>query len=198
MGARCSGQLHLPPKSFPTHLPKPCKEWIHWEWIHCLQIRWRLSDVASSGCGGGIPSPNAARSLDALRPASFFPTPSPIYLRPICRAYSGPAKMSRTETANTSTLAVLADYELHHSGDPSPNASQNTTSPSPQQPQQQQQQPANWPTNHRRVPPYRPVNRSLSFEERAAGSNVPEFIFIQSMLHGCWLNAVCSFYTLKM
>lgn len=95
--------------------------------------------------------------------------------------------MSRTETTNTSALSVLADYELHHSGsEPSPNASQNTTSPSPTQ-----QQPANWPTNHRRVPPYRPANRSLSFEERAAGSNVPEFIFIQSMLHGCWLNAVC-------
>ncbi|OJJ07130.1 hypothetical protein ASPVEDRAFT_56607 [Aspergillus versicolor CBS 583.65] len=93
--------------------------------------------------------------------------------------------MSRTETTNTTTLSVLADYELHHSGsEPSPNTSQNTTSPSPTQ-----QQPANWPTNHRRVPPYRPANRSLSFEERAAGSNLPEFIFIQSMLHGCWLNA---------
>ncbi|BCS28629.1 uncharacterized protein APUU_70199S [Aspergillus puulaauensis] len=92
--------------------------------------------------------------------------------------------MSRTETTNTTALSVLADYELHHSGN-----SQNTTSPSPSPSPPQQQQPANWPTNHRRVPPYRPVDRSLSFEERAAGSNVPEFIFIQSMLHGCWLNA---------
>lgn len=151
--------------------------------------------MAASGCGGKRSLPECRKEWNALRPGfSLHPIScslSLIYLYSVFRS----VRMSRTETTNTTALSVLADYELHHSG-----SSQNTTSPSPSPSPSppQQQQPANWPTNHRRVPPYRPVDRSLSFEERAAGSNVPEFIFIQSMLHGCWLNAVCSCYTLKI
>ncbi|KAL2811702.1 hypothetical protein BJX63DRAFT_398606 [Aspergillus granulosus] len=88
-----------------------------------------------------------------------------------------------TTTTTNNTLSILADYELHHSGSES-SSSQNASSVPPLQ-----SQPANWPTNHRRVPPHRPVNRNLDQAERAAGSNVPEYIFIQSMLHGVWLNA---------
>ncbi|KAL4914080.1 hypothetical protein BDW62DRAFT_191090 [Aspergillus aurantiobrunneus] len=95
--------------------------------------------------------------------------------------------MSATATTTTTTTSILADYELHHSGtEPSPNASQSTPSPSASS---SPPQPANWPSNHRRVPPYRPVNRGLDYAERSAGASVPEFIFIQSMLHGVWLNA---------
>jgi hypothetical protein len=53
-------------------------------------------------------------------------------------------------------------------------------------------QPADWPTDHRRMPAYRPINRNLPFEERPGGSNPGEMVFIQVMLHGVWLNAVRS------
>ncbi|KAL3490491.1 hypothetical protein BJX62DRAFT_238127 [Aspergillus germanicus] len=95
-----------------------------------------------------------------------------------------------TNTTTNNTLSILADYELHHSGSESA-SSQNAHSFSPS-PSTSSSQPANWPTNHRRVPPHRPVNRNLDRAERAAGSNVPEYIFIQSMLHGVWLNASVS------
>ncbi|KAL4760899.1 uncharacterized protein BDW70DRAFT_160318 [Aspergillus foveolatus] len=96
--------------------------------------------------------------------------------------------MSSTTTTTAPTLSLLADYELHHSTPyPSP------SSPSPSQSQSpapvQQANPASWPTHHRRIPAYRPINRNLDFVERSAGSSVPEYIFIQSMLHGVWLNA---------
>ncbi|KAL3457406.1 hypothetical protein BJX64DRAFT_19099 [Aspergillus heterothallicus] len=87
-----------------------------------------------------------------------------------------------TTTTTNNTLSILADYELHHSGSETQNAPSSAVPPF-------SSQPANWPTNHRRVPPHRPVNRNLDPAERAAGSNVPEYIFIQSMLHGVWLNA---------
>ncbi|KAL2847480.1 hypothetical protein BJY01DRAFT_212672 [Aspergillus pseudoustus] len=97
--------------------------------------------------------------------------------------------MSTTTTTTTNnTLSILADYELHHSGSES-TSDQNASSPSPSA---SSSQPANWPTNYRRVPPHRPVNRNLDQTERAAGSSVPEYIFIQSMLHGVWLNASVS------
>ncbi|KAL4876676.1 hypothetical protein BJY04DRAFT_199603 [Aspergillus karnatakaensis] len=95
--------------------------------------------------------------------------------------------MSTTTTTTivpASTVSILADYELHHSGaETSPN---NNQSP---QPSQTSAQPQDWPSEYRRVPPYRPINRNLDRAERAAGASVPEYIFIQSMLHGVWLNA---------
>ncbi|KAL4960730.1 uncharacterized protein BDV14DRAFT_204473 [Aspergillus stella-maris] len=96
-----------------------------------------------------------------------------------------------TTTQNPTTLSLLSDYELHHSGH-----SESQTAVSPSIPSQSQpssgtnsSNPPTWPTTHRRVPPHRPINRSLDFNERSAGASVPEYIFIQSMLHGVWLNA---------
>lgn len=40
------------------------------------------------------------------------------------------------------------------------------------------------------MPAYRPANRELDLNDRPAGTNPAEFVFIQSMLHGVWLNAV--------
>ncbi|KAL4803140.1 hypothetical protein BDV18DRAFT_163200 [Aspergillus unguis] len=97
--------------------------------------------------------------------------------------------MSTTTTVHPS---ILTDYALHHSD----SQANQPTEPESQSPSPSgtpsQEQPANWPSNHRRVPPYRPINRTLDFSERAAGANVPEYIFIQSMLHGVWLNASVS------
>ncbi|KAF9895081.1 hypothetical protein FE257_004710 [Aspergillus nanangensis] len=94
--------------------------------------------------------------------------------------------MSSTETTTTRTqgnLAILTDYELHHSGSREPEAVVSSSSTVPQT------QPLNWTSNHRRVPAYRPINRNLDRTERPAGSNAGEFLFIQAMLHGVWLNA---------
>ncbi|KAL5001009.1 hypothetical protein BDV10DRAFT_182885 [Aspergillus recurvatus] len=97
--------------------------------------------------------------------------------------------MTTTTTTTTTTapsVSLLADYDLHHST-PSP-----SSSPSPQSQSLapvQQANPPTWPAHHRRVPPYRPINRNLDFAERSAGSSIPEYVFIQAMLHGVWLNA---------
>ncbi|KAL3437033.1 hypothetical protein BDV09DRAFT_183734 [Aspergillus tetrazonus] len=96
--------------------------------------------------------------------------------------------MSSTTTTTAPTLSLLADYELHHST-PSPSALSSSPPQSQSAAPVQQANPASWPTHHRRIPPYRPINRNLDFAERSAGSSVPEYIFIQSMLHGVWLNA---------
>ncbi|KAJ5661511.1 uncharacterized protein N7477_009127 [Penicillium maclennaniae] len=90
--------------------------------------------------------------------------------------------MSSTITTTTTSLSVLADYEVHHSGEenvPTVNHSQ----PQPGHP--------DWPTHHRRIPAYRPANREMDLTQRPAGNGHPaEFAFIQVMLHGVWLNAV--------
>ena len=93
---------------------------------------------------------------------------------------TGTVTETRRAGAPTS-LSILADYEVHHTGTeeaPAPNTATRTL------------QPANWPSNHRRMPTYRPINRELDFNDRAAGASAGEFIFIQGMLHGVWLNAV--------
>lgn len=89
-----------------------------------------------------------------------------------------------TTTTTTNTLSILADYEVHHS------TSQQSGSERQSEPALSSQ-PADWPTDHRRVPAFRPAQSNLSYEERPAGNGHPaEYAFIQIMLHGCWLNAV--------
>ena len=81
---------------------------------------------------------------------------------------------------------VLNDYTLHLTGyDDS-----NSTSEPHGLSTLQTQNPPNWPTNRNRIPPYRPVNRNLDPEERPRGSNAAEFVFINIMFTGVFLNAV--------
>lgn len=85
-------------------------------------------------------------------------------------------------TTTTETLSVLADYEVHHS-DTQPETHERAPITN--------SQPIDWPSNHRRIPGYRPVQANLSYTERPAGNGHPaEYAFIQVMLHGVWLNAV--------
>ncbi|KAJ5266528.1 hypothetical protein N7478_009336 [Penicillium angulare] len=94
--------------------------------------------------------------------------------------------MSITTTTTTATVSVLADYEVHHSEEqPTSVAPEPVTSGV-------SDQPANWPTDHRRMPAYRPINPNLSYLERPAGTDGAEYAFIQVMLHGVWLNAAVS------
>ena len=100
--------------------------------------------------------------------------------------------MSVTTTANPvsgAVLQALTDYDLHHSGQPE-------RPRTPEQPnrqatsQQAIENPEDWDNEHRRVPPYRPVDRSLYGPERPGGVNPVEMTFIYVMLHGVGLVAV--------
>lgn len=108
----------------------------------------------------------------------------PEFLRSILIAIMSVAITSTSTTTTTGSLSILADYEVHHSGVDQTD-SRTETAPNPSQP-------ADWPSHHRRMPAYRPVNRDLSYAQRPAGNGHPaEYAFIQIMLHGCWINAVC-------
>ena len=92
-----------------------------------------------------------------------------------------------TNTVSQSVLRLLADCEVHHSGelvDEDVVEGQNPRSPS------RVDNPEWWPTDHRRVPQQRPINRNLDRELRPAGSFLVETCFILTMLGGVAVNAV--------
>jgi hypothetical protein len=96
--------------------------------------------------------------------------------------------MSVTTTANPvhySLQTVLADYDLHHTDEgvdtslnahPAPSASQ--------------QNPSSWPTEHRRVPEFRPVNTELDQSERRVYLSGIEQVFVGVMFTGVYLESV--------
>jgi hypothetical protein len=96
-------------------------------------------------------------------------------------------KMSVTTTANPihyNLQAVLADYDLRHTEEL--DTSLNTHSaPSPSQ-----QNPNDWPTEHRRVPAYRPINTGLDQSERRVYLNGIERAFVNVMFTGVYLESV--------
>ncbi|KAF2688097.1 hypothetical protein K458DRAFT_428878 [Lentithecium fluviatile CBS 122367] len=102
--------------------------------------------------------------------------------------------MSVTTTANPhhyQLQTVLADYDLHHSSteeehDPSLNAH-----PTPHS-ESLQHNPSHWPTEHRRVPAYRPVNRELDQSERRVYLNPVERVFVGVMFTGVFLQSTAS------
>lgn len=100
--------------------------------------------------------------------------------------------MSVTTTANSvsgTVLQALTDYNLFHSGHVE-------RARTPEQPNRRAslspviENPENWDNEHRRVPPYRPVDRSLYGPERPGGVNAIEVTFIYVMLHGVGLVSV--------
>lgn len=93
--------------------------------------------------------------------------------------------MSVTTTTNpiSTSVSILADYEIHHS-------EQRNPVPNPHPAPEFHYLPTSWSVEHRRVPEYRPINRHLDLNERPAGSNLVEGVFIAVMLHGVWINAV--------
>jgi hypothetical protein len=111
----------------------------------------------------------------------------PTFITPLSRICTRAIMSVTATTTTTRSLSVLADYEVHHSG-----SEQNGSSAAPVNPEQ----PADWPTHHRRMPTYRPANPRLDQADRPAGNGHPaEYAFIQIMLHGVWLNAVCTLNT---
>jgi hypothetical protein len=93
--------------------------------------------------------------------------------------------MSVTTTENPTTYTLqstLADYDLHHSGDVDTSLNAHPT-PSAQNP-------SDWPTEHRRIPEYRPVNRELDQSERRVYLNPIEQVFVGVMFTGVFLESV--------
>lgn len=102
--------------------------------------------------------------------------------------------MSVTTTENPiyQTVAqVLVDYDIHHSGQPDHPAEASAVEVNPRsQGQETRAIPNNWPSDYRRVPPYRPIDRNLDLSQRPLGSNRIETAFITVMFTGVYLNAV--------
>lgn len=100
--------------------------------------------------------------------------------------------MSNTTTIARATTAeiqhILTDYDIHLTG------SENDTTTQPPRVHQNQhsaaESPHNWPSNYRRVPDYRPVNRELDYSERPLGNGTFEFLFLNVMFTGVATNAV--------
>jgi hypothetical protein len=93
--------------------------------------------------------------------------------------------MSVTTTSNPTTTElhrVLNDYTIHLTGV--------ETEPVNPRSEPAVENPENWPDDYHNVPAYRPINRHLDYEERPGGTNPIERLFIVTMLHGVWLNAV--------
>lgn len=98
--------------------------------------------------------------------------------------------MSVTTTSNPLTYAsaaVLRDYELTHSS--SEDNLDTSLNPHPA-PASASPNPADWPTDHRRVPAYRPVNTQLDQSERRVYQNPIERAFIGTMFTGVFLQSV--------
>lgn len=106
--------------------------------------------------------------------------------------------MATTTTSTTvgyqTLMTTLGDYELHHSGqpgDPESRAPPPNSRPDIQSDEvAAQSNPADWITGYRGIPPHRPINRNLDYEQRPAGGNPVEAVFIAVLLNGTALLAV--------
>jgi hypothetical protein len=96
--------------------------------------------------------------------------------------------MSVTTTANPVTYSlqtVLADYDLHHTEEEIDSSLNTHPAPSGLH-----QSPSSWPTEHRRVPEYRPINTELDQSERRVYLSGVEQVFVGVMFTGVFLESV--------
>lgn len=89
----------------------------------------------------------------------------------------------RRQKTPASVATVLQDYELCHSG------SADAPSPVPVV-RVVDDNPPGWDISHRRVPPYRPINRNRDPAETNVYQNGVERAFITTMFAGLFVNAV--------
>lgn len=99
--------------------------------------------------------------------------------------------MSVTTTSNAQTYnirATLADYDLHHTPETDPFDASLNSHPPPNS--SRIENPASWPTDERRVPPYRPINTELDQTQRRVYQNGVERTFVTVMFTGVFLESV--------
>ncbi|KZM19633.1 uncharacterized protein EKO05_0003999 [Ascochyta rabiei] len=100
--------------------------------------------------------------------------------------------MSVTTTSNPLTYAsaaVLRDYELAHSESDEPLDTSLNAHPAPPS---GSSNPPDWPTEHRRIPAYRPVNTELDQGSRRVYQNAIERTFIGVMFSGVFLEGTAA------
>nr|OQO06815.1 hypothetical protein B0A51_16707 [Rachicladosporium sp. CCFEE 5018] len=100
--------------------------------------------------------------------------------------------MSVTTTENPlyhTTASLLRDYDIHHSNT-SPSTSEPASTDLNPHPNPSSTNPESWPTDHRRIPEYRPINRELDSQARGGwGRNPPERTFVFLMMNGVGFSA---------
>ncbi|KAK4119838.1 hypothetical protein N657DRAFT_666463 [Parathielavia appendiculata] len=102
--------------------------------------------------------------------------------------------MSSTTTTPTQTRtrqSVLKDYELHHSPSSSRTVSGSPAAPPPT-PQAVPLNQPQWDTVHRRVPPYRPINRDRDQSDVRVYTSPIERVFIGTMFTGVLVNSTAA------
>jgi hypothetical protein len=172
MGMRESASCSTFQFPTPTAAPKVVPRWSAGMWgADQIVARFRSATLT--------PSPRTISRLNSKRNnCSLGPDPSAS-----SRSVSSFSKfnMSRVVTA-TELQGVLSDYTIHLTGhDPVSEASESTTSTI--------SNPPNWPTDHRRVPNYRPVDRNRDAESRPNATGF-ERVFLTIMFTGVVMNAV--------
>ncbi|KAH8771865.1 hypothetical protein F5883DRAFT_550665 [Diaporthe sp. PMI_573] len=99
--------------------------------------------------------------------------------------------MSATTIDNPVTTAVsravLQDYDIHLTGDET--VAPPDSDSRPPQPASTAANPPGWDTEHRGVPPYRPINRELDLTQRPLGGNPVGDVFVTTMFTGVFINA---------
>lgn len=90
----------------------------------------------------------------------------------------------RGNITTTQLNDVLSDYTIRLTGD-NPSSSQEPTSNAISNP-------PNWPTAHRRIPNFRPIDRNRDAESRPNATGF-ERVFLTIMFSGVVLNAVSEF-----
>lgn len=114
-----------------------------------------------------------------------------------------PSSMSVTTSTDSLRYAAhnyLADYELHHSDTRVSSALKPNSHPDPRlldQPTSLRtdvevafRNPKTWPANHRRIPPYRPINKNLDQSQRRVYTSTGERMFLTVMFTGLQANVV--------
>ncbi|PMD62253.1 uncharacterized protein K444DRAFT_507756, partial [Hyaloscypha bicolor E] len=79
----------------------------------------------------------------------------------------------------------LEDYKIHLTGDKSSSEQAESTP-------RAATNPPDWPTDHRRVPDYRPVDRNRDVEGRPNGENAFARAFLTIMFTGVVMNATAA------
>ncbi|KAH6844544.1 hypothetical protein B0I37DRAFT_416147 [Chaetomium sp. MPI-CAGE-AT-0009] len=103
--------------------------------------------------------------------------------------------MSSTTTTQTQTRTrqtVLRDYELHHSSSSRQAAAQSDQAALPTEGQITSRNPPDWDTTHRRVPPYRPINRDRDQSEVRVYTSPAEQVFVGTMFTGVLIYATAA------
>jgi hypothetical protein len=85
------------------------------------------------------------------------------------------------------------DYKVYESNVIASNYTGSSEQTQIQTPRLPHRNPPNWPNNHRRIPPHRPINRNLDQSQRRVYTSLGERVFLTMMFTGLEVNVVSGF-----